>query len=687
MKHGNHMMAAPVSTSLTLFGGTVQSLKLTLCTLVTLLDGRTQITLRLDGNTLLVTAVGLAHSLAQHGEQLAWVAAALWPPVRDVVGYHIPSIVPRHLQHDPVRTGPAPICFDILVEESSVPPVKDCWSDSGLVGPNSVVVCGFPVPRQPDTCFGLEVSYMMLQGAGYQLTGLGSTKICLHGPGRPLGLVKERDGVFIWADIRCFRHTCSAVDDSECDRDEEGAISRTKLIPGRHIVVGCGSKNGLGTTKRGEARLRRTDGNADVNRSSGMNKSGLSKLKKNGVLRIDMGQRDAMPSSSDVQMDLVGPDQTPCSTNTPFESDLLSVSDLSESMASLDRRDPVMPSLRAAIVSCLVSGYQSYQACFKTAVSGSGTTGPTSNNAATASTSTGASRTGRSKEQAKKHHLRASGDDDDSPSQPPPGKRAKVRRSCEPRKSVLACPFWKADPNKYCSCFDRLLNRISDVKQHLARVHRPKLYCERCSMIFSTEESRQQHVSNPAGLFCVPSAQLDGISHHQQIQISRKSNRNLSQEQQWFALWDIVFPDRDRPSSAYRTFGISEDLYSFREYCATRSESILEAEAQRMVDNGRWSEFGMVSGEQRREIMRWLARDGFDLAFGEWILTRPSPTPAGQSASGVVLAHATPVRSSLPEWRSSWHGAAGERASAGCYFRELRWRECWGRVIEESTGG
>ena len=196
------MTAAPVGTSLTLLGGTVQSLKLTLCVLVTLLDGRTQIALRLDGNTLLVTAVGLAHNLAQRGEQLAWIAAALWPPARDVVGYHTPSIVPRHLQHDFERTGPTPICFDILVEQSLVPPVEECWTDSDLVGRNSVVVCGFPVPRQPDTCFGLEVSYMMLQGAGYQLTGLGSTKICLHGPGRPLGLVKERDGVYIWADLR-----------------------------------------------------------------------------------------------------------------------------------------------------------------------------------------------------------------------------------------------------------------------------------------------------------------------------------------------------------------------------------------------------------------------------------------------------------------------------------------------------
>jgi hypothetical protein len=305
-----------------------------------------------------------------------------------------------------------------------------------------------------------------------------------------------------------------------------------------------------------------------------------------------------------------------------------------------------MPLLRTFIVRHLISGYQAY---IKGTTTGSGTTGSTGWGAAPpAFTFPGPSRSGQ-----KRRRQQSSGDDDDddesASERPPPHKRAKPPRSGKtPKRRILACPFWKAHPSRHRSCFTKVLSRIRDVKQHLTRIHNPEFYCDRCSTIFPDQQARHRHISHPAGLFCTPSLQLDGISHHQKTQLSRKSNSKLSEEQQWFALWEIVFPGCERPASAYRDADVSEELCAFRDYCATYSEAALDDAMQAMVDTGQWPGFGMVAREERQRIVRWISRDGFELAYAGWRSTRASDL--GQSNSGAVSAQtATPTGSSLPD--------------------------------------
>ncbi|RFU24821.1 hypothetical protein B7463_g11519, partial [Scytalidium lignicola] len=70
---------------------------------------------------------------------------------------------------------------------------------------------------------------------------------------------------------------------------------------------------------------------------------------------------------------------------------------------------------------------------------------------------------------------------------------------------------------------------------------------------------------------------LEGISHHQQRQLTRKSKSSLSEENQWFAIWEILFPGRQRPISAYVEAGLSMQMRRFREYCSTHGPSTLAA--------------------------------------------------------------------------------------------------------------
>ncbi len=207
---------------------------------------------------------------------------------------------------------------------------------------------------------------------------------------------------------------------------------------------------------------------------------------------------------------------------------------------------------------------------------------------------------------------------DPLPELPPPTRFKRHASSKLPNK-ILVCPFWKADPKRHRSCFRRTLSRVRDVKQHLARVHSPEFYCDRCSAIFPDGEAYRQHVSNPAGLLCTPSRQLDGISHLQRRQISCKSNPKLSEEGQWFAVWDVIFPSRSRPSSAYRDAGISEDLCSFREFYMACSENIFATQSKNILGSHLSAVFQKLSEEERQSILQWVAREGLELAFAAWV--------------------------------------------------------------------
>ena len=274
------------------------------------------------------------------------------------------------------------------------------------------------------------------------------------------------------------------------------------------------------------------------------------------------------------------------------------------------------------------------------AETGNGATGSISSSSASAF----ANPSGSSGPGKKRSRQEAGGDDDESPPEPPVPKRGRLAGSSK----LLACPFWKAYPHRHRCCFTKILSRIRDVKQHLRRYHYSPFSCNRCSAGFPDEQTLRNHDSDPNGLFCTPSPQLDRISSHQHVQMACKSDPKPSEARQWFALWDIVFPGRRRPPSAYRDADITEELCSFREYCATYGQDILDDATQAVVATGQWQGFGMLSGEERQGILGWIVRDGFELAFRHWISARAAV--ARLSRSGEMTAQsATPAGFSLPD--------------------------------------
>ncbi|KAI9164160.1 hypothetical protein HJFPF1_05799 [Paramyrothecium foliicola] len=126
------------------------------------------------------------------------------------------------------------------------------------------------------------------------------------------------------------------------------------------------------------------------------------------------------------------------------------------------------------------------------------------------------------------------------------------QQPCDDKKfSFLACPFYKRDGHRYYACLTYQLRRPKDVKQHLYRRHcQPEFYCSRCFELFQNASERDEHTRS-ASCTALPEPHFDGISAAQKKQLAQGSKRSESQEDQWYRMWDIIFPGHARPSSVY----------------------------------------------------------------------------------------------------------------------------------------
>jgi len=266
---------------------------------------------------------------------------------------------------------------------------------------------------------------------------------------------------------------------------------------------------------------------------------------------------------------------------------------------------------------------------------------PSSNNTTANSGGSGGSGKCTSKSSGKRPYSDVRSDEaSDCDGSMPPPKRGKQVRSDVSSKS-LACPFWKLNPVKHRACFKSELSKINRVKQHLSRKHTPALYCDRCLVVFPDIAGYQYHLTQ----HCIfdASATLDGISHHQHRELSKKSKPGLAESEQWFKIWDIVFPTASRPSSAYIDDSLSEDIYHYREHARTRGPQILFEELQA---NGILS--GILSPEDIASHVESAVTRGLDRLFEDWLSSLSLRPPPGALDSR--------VRSARPEYTTADSG-------------------------------
>lgn len=220
------------------------------------------------------------------------------------------------------------------------------------------------------------------------------------------------------------------------------------------------------------------------------------------------------------------------------------------------------------------------------------------------------------------------------------------------RPKALACPYWKHDREKYRMCCKLTHKRIRDVKQHLHRRHTPDMYCDRCLEVFDDAERYETHVQSAAACFRAPGSRLAGITRMQSRAISKKSDRNLGEEDQWFTIWDILFPGSARPASAYVDSELSEEMNSFQEYWTNRGHDILMDE---LDSNGMWS----LTPDEREAQGRQILAGGLNLIYEQWTGLRRNAflAPADQSMMASPPLANTPAssRSHIPDVNHQEH--------------------------------
>ena len=152
-----------------------------------------------------------------------------------------------------------------------------------------------------------------------------------------------------------------------------------------------------------------------------------------------------------------------------------------------------------------------------------------------------------------------------------PDKKRRVKDDAR----TFSCPFFKKDASNYGRCCQYILTRIRDVKQHLARCHNMPIYCPRCIRTFNSEDERDAHVRD---IVCerAPLAMPQGITQFQRRQLAKKAPANQSLEDQWYGIFDLLFPGHTpRPQSPYTESGLLSSVVEFQSFSKTHGPRII----------------------------------------------------------------------------------------------------------------
>lgn len=153
--------------------------------------------------------------------------------------------------------------------------------------------------------------------------------------------------------------------------------------------------------------------------------------------------------------------------------------------------------------------------------------------------------------------------------------RVKKSKRQEDSHLRLACPFYKHDPIQYRRCHSHVLKRNSYVKQHLFRSHMQPIHCDICLSVWPTAEELREH---RRAQVCERREYIapDGITPEQERKLrSRLGGPNKSESDQWFDIYSIIFPDDEKPKSAYLNGELSEDAESLREFMEGRGTNLI----------------------------------------------------------------------------------------------------------------
>ncbi|KAK3385824.1 hypothetical protein B0H63DRAFT_187870 [Podospora didyma] len=568
----------------------------------------------LRGLNVDIVVTGSPRAVSERGEMIAWLVAALQDPgARNLVQY-FPSLGKQgakqcigqqpedsgqswKVEINPVIAGDAPNLSPL--RKMGWLGEKDGWL-GGIIQP--VIVRGFPTTRRPFP--GIEVSTNVLFSPLSAIKFDASRhQVSLPGTDTLLELVKEIDGVCLWHVLFTPSSRCECATHPRTRLDLVGDIRKY-----RHVIGDC-----LWTCNSSQ---RLSSHPAD-----------FVSDKATGSHIMDLPRTESSITNS---------------KDTPIDSDMMSIPDSPENDCPSPLATPhVLSPVIRAVAFRLVDSYRearlttsgsnslSYSSFTIDEDSGNISTDPTENESPSNDgrpTSSGAVNHAQGSDQnppspSRKRMRDDEGDDNEDPNNGrnpmPPPKRPK-RGSEIPSGKSLACPFWKFDPEQHKDCLKTKQRyfQVNRVKQHLTRRH-TKVYCERCKTIFKDEPGHQHHLEH-AGPACVfkPWNPHHGVTRRQQAKLHKKSSSSLTDSEQWFAMWAILFPNRPQPRSPYIDQYLSDDLRHFREYAQDRGSQFLSED---LLSRGLSLPPELTSDEAISSHLARIISSGMDRMIEDWI--------------------------------------------------------------------
>ncbi|KAL2258531.1 hypothetical protein VTK26DRAFT_8128 [Humicola hyalothermophila] len=575
--------------------------------------------------TILIWATGAPHFVSELGDQLSWLLAASGPETDfATLSARQPIVRPRNID-EAIADWTCHEHWDLIVNSRdldaspTIPMLRRLKSQGTLlksiplidgVCPTIDVTDGRPAIEMPPRIF------FEFMNTNYLEATQKSVAIC--GTNVRLNLIKATLDAFIWhLEFPGARCSCR----QSFGPGRHPGIKNSELWGSHHFICPCDAADPSGSE------------------TPAINQSAVQPCEPDGHF--------------DIQASLLSPDIVRELSNSPpylteetspsgssIETDILSIPDSPEVVHSPppSLRDVYQP-LVNAVATRLLDEYR------RLAISLPMTTCPTASSAS--STDLGGLGDSRhsvlcasSPIQAwKTPQKRTNGDRGEE------GESDEEERNRRPRKRqrpnslanrkptrFLACPFWKLDPSEYRSCFKLALDGIARVKQHLSRKHAPEFYCEFCLEVLPDKDAHRRHVESRKCSY--RSCKFSGITHQQQRELSRRSKPNMSESDRWFAVWDIVFPDKTRPASAYMDSDLSEDLCRFREFAQARGPAIVAAEMQ-----------ALHLAPDAGPVLEGAISRGFERLFDTWLAERGSP-PGHQAASPITTDSSPPQNQS-----------------------------------------
>ncbi|OTA92611.1 hypothetical protein M434DRAFT_387039 [Hypoxylon sp. CO27-5] len=144
-------------------------------------------------------------------------------------------------------------------------------------------------------------------------------------------------------------------------------------------------------------------------------------------------------------------------------------------------------------------------------------------------------------------------------------------------KRWFACPWYKKDRWKYRDCGKYELRRIKDVKQHAYRKHmKPEFYCPVCFELFKKASERDEHIQKKS-CDSKPDPEFDGLTEQQRKELNQKANRGKNEAEQWYYMWETIFPNAIRPLSPYLGDDRGELLPVLQNFWTKRGAEIISS--------------------------------------------------------------------------------------------------------------